>query len=174
MSDYKVYWDNICKIYFLTKHYLLLCEEYSDEFDTFLQPVKEHRDAFDHIARVYGYEMLDRKVVDIDEYRNGNMRKAVGHTYRAFFDTADWLSYICRKQIRELLSNYKKDEIIAKCPEYEEIKKLLTEIPEQISHIRENKDLSDKESELIQEVDKYRKLLDRIIDARKKIFLVFG
>ena len=72
------------------------------------------------------------------------------------------------------MAKYKKDEIIAKCPEYEEIKKLLTEIPEQISHIRENKDLSDKESELIQEVDKYRKLLDRIIDARKKIFLVFG
>ena len=73
MSEFKVYWENICKIYFLTKHYLLLCEEYSDEFDTFLQPVKEHRDAFDHIARVYGYKMLDRKVADEKVYRNENM-----------------------------------------------------------------------------------------------------
>ena len=103
MSEFKVYWENICKIYFLTKHYLLLCEEYSDEFDTFLQPVKEHRDAFDHIARVYGYKMLDRKVADEKVYRKKKKKKAVGHTYRAFFDTADWLSYICRKQIRELL-----------------------------------------------------------------------
>lgn len=174
MSEFKVYWENICKIYFLTKHYLLLCEEYSDEFDTFLQPVKEHRDAFDHIARVYGYKMLDRKVADEKVYRNENMKKAVGHTYRAFFDTADWLSYICRKQIRELLGKYDKKEIIKKFPEYEETKRVLTEIPEQISNIRANKDLSDKESELIEEVENYRKVLDQIIEARKKVYLIFG
>lgn len=94
MNDFQVHWDNICKIYFLTKHYLLLSEELSEDFDTFLQPIKEHRDAFDHIARVYGYKMLDRKVDNIEKYREDNMKKAVGHAYRAFFDTADWLSYI--------------------------------------------------------------------------------
>ena len=61
MDKFKTYWDNICKIYFLTKHYLILSEEISDDFDTFLQPIKEHRDAFDHIARVYGYHPLNIK-----------------------------------------------------------------------------------------------------------------
>ena len=89
MIDLQIYWDNICKIYFLTKHYLLLSEELSEDFDTFLQPVKEHRDAFDHLARAYGYTMLDREIQNIDKYREENMKKAVGHTYRALLDTAD-------------------------------------------------------------------------------------
>mgnify|MGYP003413862528 FL=1 len=65
MDNFTKYWDSICQIYFLTKHYLLLAEELSDDFDTFLQPVKEHRDAFDHVARVYGYKFLQNDIKDI-------------------------------------------------------------------------------------------------------------
>lgn len=83
-SKYSTYWDNICQIYFLAKHYLLLGEELSDGFDTFIQPLKEERDAFDHIARVYGHKYLTRPVKDVDQYCESNMRKAVQHTYRAF------------------------------------------------------------------------------------------
>ena len=68
MDNFTKYWDSICQIYFLTKHYLLLAEELSDDFDTFLQPVKEHRDAFDHVARVYGYKFLQNDIKDIDTY----------------------------------------------------------------------------------------------------------
>lgn len=83
-QEYAIYWDKICQIYFLTKHYLLLAEELSEGFDTFIQPLKEERDAFDHIARVYGHKYLSRKVSDVDSYCTSNMRKAVQHTYRAF------------------------------------------------------------------------------------------
>lgn len=167
------YWDSICQIYFLTKHYLLLAEELSDDFDTFLQPVKEHRDAFDHVARVYGYKFLQNEIKNIDKYLDENMRKAVGHAYRAFFDTADWLSYICRHKIRKLLNGKTYDEIVATYPGYPEVKKLLLDAPLMIANIRENKDVSDNVNELVETVREYRILLDRLIDAYQDISSAF-
>ena len=55
MEKHTSYWNVICEIYFLTKHYLIISEEISEDFETFLQPLKEHRDAFDHIVRAYGH-----------------------------------------------------------------------------------------------------------------------
>lgn len=173
MDNFTKYWDSICQIYFLTKHYLLLAEELSDDFDTFLQPVKEHRDAFDHVARVYGYKFLQNDIKDIDTYRNENMNKAVGHAYRAFFDTADWLSYICRQKIRQLLTGKTYDEIVSKYPDYPQVKKLLLEAATSIAKIRENKDISDNVNELAKEVNQYKTLLDRLLDAYQAISVIF-
>lgn len=174
MSKLQIQWDNICKIYFLTKHYLLLSEELSEDFDTFLQPLKEHRDAFDHIARVYGHQMLEKQVDDIEKYKEENMNKAVGHTYRAFFDTADWLSYICRKKIREILSKYTKRQILETYPNYETVRYTLDEIPKQIAQIRKNKDLSDDESILINEVDQYSNILNQLLDIYNEVHTLFA
>ncbi len=173
MNKLQIYWENICKIYFLTKHYLLLAEELSEDFDTFLQPLKEHRDAFDHIARVYGYNMLNREITNIDNYQQENMRKAIGHTYRAFFDTADWLSYTLRKKIRETISTHTKDEIVSKFSSYESAKAFLKDVPEKIANIRSNKDLSDDESVLAKEVEEYSKLLDELLELYGKIYDAF-
>jgi hypothetical protein len=169
MDKFKTYWDNICKIYFLTKHYLILSEEISDDFDTFLQPIKEHRDAFDHIARVYGHQLLSSPITDIETYQAENMKKAIGHIYRAFFDTADWLTYICRRKIRETVEKSTYEEIIQIYPDYDDLKKRLTEIPKEIGEIREQKDISDDEKLLVSEVDRYKVILDELIDAYKKI-----
>ena len=174
MNKIQTHWDNICKIYFLTKHYLLLSEELSEDFDTFLQPLKEHRDAFDHIARVYGYDMLDKKVDDVEKYREENMNKAVGHTYRAFFDTADWLSYICRKKIRDLLSQYTREQILNKYEKYEEVKIILNRIPKEIAQIRKSKDLSDDETVLIEEVDQYSIVLDQLLEIYNEVYAIFA
>ena len=51
---------------------------------------------------------------------------------------------------------------------------MLFKVPDEISVIRENKDLSDDESVLIAEVDKYAELLDEILDIRQKIYDIFG
>lgn len=174
MDKWSRYWDNICEIYFLTKHYLLLAEELSEDFDTVFQPVKEHRDAFDHVARVYGYKLLKDDIKDIESYRSANMRKAVGHAYRAFFDTADFLSYVCRRKIRELLQGKSREEIIQKYPQYEDSRRLLNELPEKIAKIRENKDVSDDECELVKEVEEYRIILDDLLKIYKTINRIFG
>ena len=161
-SKYSTYWDNICQIYFLAKHYLLLGEELSDGFDTFIQPLKEERDAFDHIARVYGHKYLTRPVKDVDQYCESNMRKAVQHTYRAFFDTADFFSYVCQKRIRELLSKRTYEEIKKMYPAYDRAKERLEVIPQDIARIRENKDESEGDNELVQEVLQYKDILDEL------------
>lgn len=173
MGNYAEYWENICQIYFLTKHYLILAEEISDEFDTFLQPVKEHRDAFDHLARVYGYKFLQAEIKDKDAYCVANMRKAVGHAYRAFFDTADWLSYICRKKIRTLISGKSYEDIVKVYPNYDQLKKMLQEVPLAIAEIRKNKDVSDDVSELVKEVNDYRKILDDLLGAYNEVSRLF-
>lgn len=174
MDKYIQYWDNICEIYFLTKHYLLLAEELSEDFNTFFQPVKEHRDAFDHIARVYGYKLLKDDIKDVESYRKANMKKAIGHAYRAFFDTADFLSYVCRRKIRELLQGKTREEIIKNYPQYDDARRLLYELPEQIAEIRENKDVSDNECKLIKEVEEYRVILDKLLQIYKDINQIFS
>lgn len=173
MSDLQIHWDNICKIYFLTKHYLLLSEEFSTEFDTFLQPIKEHRDAFDHITRVYGYSMQDKCIDNVDRYKEENMIKAVGHVYRAFFDTADWLSYICRKQIRLILDKYTKTYILEHYPDYENTKDWLNNTVYKIANIRSQKDISSNESELIKEVDEYADILNKLLKIHGEVKKIF-
>lgn len=175
MEKWTSYWESICEIYFLTKYYLLLAEELSDGFGTFLQPVKEHRDAFDHIARVYGYKFQKSSLVinDVEAYKDTNMRKAVGHTYRAFFDTADFLSYVCRKHIRVLLDGKSSEEILEKYPEYKEVREFLINLPERIAAVRGNKDVSDNMSDLINEVKDYREILDHLLKIYKDIQRIF-
>lgn len=173
MDNTTIYWDNICTIYFLTKHYILLAEEISDDFDTFLQPLKEHRDAFDHIVRVYGSKFLNEPLSNVESYQQENMNKAVGHVYRAFFDTADWLTYICRRKIRESIQNLSYAEIIQAYPQYKDLKKRLIEIPTEIAKIREKKDISDDEKVLIKEVEQYKKILDELIASYNEIKQIF-
>lgn len=174
MDKYTIYWDSICEIYFLTKHYLLIGEELSEDFDTVIQPVKEHRDAFDHIARVYGLKFLQENIPDKEAYCISNMKKAVGHAYRAFFDAADFLTYVCRKKIRELLHNRDQDEIVRYYPDYPNVKQMLIDVPFQIAEIRKNKDVSVDDRALISEIEGYRKILDELLDAYKAVYGIFG
>lgn len=123
IMSYKNYWDDICKIHLFTKHYLLLAEEMSVDGDLFLQPLKEHRDAYDHIIRVYAALGKKINVDNADEYMKNNMSKALGHEYRAFFDTADWLTLICRERINDLLAEKSREEVVKKYSNYSNLKK---------------------------------------------------
>ena len=80
------YWRQISNIHLLTKHYLLIAEEIDER--AFIQPLKEHRDAYDHIIRIYGIDFTEKKAANLKQYKESNMKKALGHEYRAFFDTA--------------------------------------------------------------------------------------
>ena len=70
--------------------------------------------------RAYSNQYTD----NIDEnYIKTNFEKAIGHEYRAFFDTADFLSIVLRQKIAERLSQYSLLEIKSVWEEYDEIKK---------------------------------------------------
>ncbi|NBH15451.1 hypothetical protein D3Z36_15005 [Lachnospiraceae bacterium] len=124
------YFDEMSQVHMYTKHYLLISEEISEDGITFLQPLKEHRDAYDHLMRVFALSMKDREGAEAEKYALDNVKKAFGHEYRAFFDTADWFTYICRKYIREELSfRAKKKKYEQTYADFEEVKTFLNEVP---------------------------------------------
>lgn len=175
-------WHRICKLHMITKHYLLLAEELCDDNDIFLQPLKEHRDAYDHIIRIYNIPLRDApfssdKAQEL--YIEDNFRKAYGHEYRAFFDTADWLSIICRRYIRTTLKQCSQEKL-SSFASYQDIKRLVNEIPERIAHLRELKDIGNEanqglfeqnQQKIISEVDSYCEILNQLIEAQKKVHL---
>ncbi len=176
MKRFEELWIKICKIYLLTKHYTIIAEELSDDFITFIQPMKEHRDVLDHIARVYGYTLIkeQEKITNVENYKYENMKKALAHAYRAFFDTADWLTYTCRKQIRILISDIPFQSIVNIYPRYNELKESLSILPEKITSIREHKDISDDPEDLIEQVDEYVNIMDCLIDHYKELFKIIN
>lgn len=161
---YKDYWDDICKIHLFTKHYLLLAEEMSIEGDLFLQPLKEHRDAYDHIIRVYVALGKKIHVENADEYMKNNMSKALGHEYRAFFDTADWLTLICRERINNLLEGKSREDVEKKYSNYTNFKKMLINLPKEIASLRERKDVGKTSKSFMSDIDKYVEILDKLLD----------
>lgn len=153
----------IVVIHNFTKHYILLGEELSDDFETYLQPVKEFRDAYEHIVRVFtkciglGDAGSNMKK---EEYVQKNLSKALGHEYRAFFDVADWFSIICRKRIYDMVQGYTYEQLCNKYPKYPEMKNRLYLISEEIATIRDKKDIS---SNIFDEVNHYQYALVELL-----------
>lgn len=153
----------IVVIHNFTKHYILLGEELSDNFETYLQPVKEFRDAYEHIVRVFAKCTGLGKSNDNmnkEEYVQKNLSKALGHEYRAFFDVADWFSIICRKRIYDMVQGYTYEQLCSKYPEYPTMKSRLYTISEEIADIRDKKDIS---SNIFDEVNRYQYALVELL-----------
>lgn len=168
-KNYQSYWNKICIIHGYTKHYQLIAEELHIG-DMFLQSLKEHRDAYDHIVRIFSIPILEEPPKDPDAYIRTNFQDAISHEYRAFCDTADWLSVICRNAIRLILSQFKLDEIKEKYPNYAEIDPKIIDFSIRVAAEREHKDIA---GNLIDKVENYSKLLDEIIEYYKKIASAF-
>ena len=76
-------------LHIYTKKYLLIAEEIAEKGEIFIQPLKEQRDAFDHLMRCYGVYFSHQETVggeNLEKYVLINLDKACGHIYRAFFD----------------------------------------------------------------------------------------
>lgn len=168
--------DAISQIHMLTKHYLLIAEELSDEGVVFLQPLKEHRDAYDHLVRVFYLPIrLNSSNVpndfDCNKYITKNVEKAVGHEYRAFFDMADWLTFICRRKIREGLSlKWIRQAYISTYGEdaFRTVKKLVNEVPFIIAQYRTEKDIGKNESS-ISDVINYKGTIDQLLEIYQQV-----
>lgn len=158
-------WDLLCQIHAYTKKYFLLAEEYNIEMRTFLQPMKEQRDAFEHVVRAYGKMLTSPEEKD---YIEKNMDKAIGHEYRAFFDALDFLTVSIRKRISDELATYTYKEIIDIEPAYQEIRKNLVCLPEQICELRNRKDIGNKD-ELLKLVLQYSEIADSLLNFYKEI-----
>ena len=163
------YLNEISQVHMFTKHYLLIAEELSEEGVTFLQPLKEHRDAYDHLVRVFTLAIKDDSELNVEQYILDNIKKAFGHEYRAFFDMADWFTYICRKYVREELSfNSKRKKYEEKYDDFESVREFINEIPYMIAKYREEKDVSNHEP-ILSEVTAYKETMDKLLDIFRRV-----
>lgn len=159
-------WEILCKIHILTKHYTLLAEEYNISTRAFLQPMKEQKDAYEHIIRAYTKKCENCVLSEDDqEYMLKNIEKAIGHEYRAYFDTIDYLTICLRELINKELDGILYEEIVQVYPKYDEYKKILVNIPEKIAMYREKKDIGS--NEMLKFAVEYGKVVDDLIECYK-------
>lgn len=169
-KDVQEQWLNICRLHRITKEYLLAAEEVCEEGVLFFQPLKEHRDAYDHVIRTFSIDL--KKVpedVDCKLYVKKNLEKAYGHEYRAFFDTADWLSYNLRKSIRERLrkmSKREKKEFIQRSGG-EAFLERMNQYPFKVAEMRGDKDIGMASND--SPIREYQNILDEMIAIYKSI-----
>lgn len=155
-------------IHCYTKLYLLTAEEISEDGMTFLQPLKEHRDAYDHMIRIFGLSNREMEKSEAEKYIADNIKKTLGHEYRAFFDTADWFTYICRKKIRETLSyRGKKKRYMEAYDDFEEVKNYINELPELVVKYRREKDIAN--DNILGEVEEYVQTMEKLLQLYKRV-----
>ncbi|MCK5804014.1 MAG: hypothetical protein KAI66_14350 [Lentisphaeria bacterium] len=154
-------WRDFVNLYFRTKSLFIQAEELSFEKDTVLQPIMEWRHALDHLMRAKTAELGNDSSQYAPDYTDKQFSKALGHCYRAYFDTADWFSMVMRDRILHALQDYSPTAITAALPTYySEMRLRINTINDEISGLREGKDIQDEG--LIDGIDHYDKLLQEL------------
>ena len=167
-DELKELWKKIYLIHQKTKNYLLTAEEVSEDGVALIQPLKEHRDAYDHVIRIFA--STGRNVpadYDYYSYVKGNLEKAYGHEYRAFFDTADWLSFSLRKNLRQRIQRIPFEKREALVPDYTGTVALLNQYPFEVSKARNEKDIVNKGTD--DTIERYEKILQQLISLYQNI-----
>ena len=169
MSNHDI-WKKIVEVHNEAKTLFLLAQELEqDDFLEYIQPIKEHRDAYEHVVRALANRLSFEAQEPSEEYQRDSLKKALGHEYRAFFDSADWLSVLLREQITNTLNGYSRDCIDTVLPNYpSEIRIRVTEISEQVAKKRERKDISNAD-EILTEVREYGQIVGELRDIHKQV-----
>lgn len=164
------FWNDYSYIHNATKELYILIEEYDDELSSFIQPIKEQRDSLEHIVRAYNkYYKNDLNTSKSDEqYITGNLSKAIGHNFRAFFDCADILSIIIRNKLSLYLNDFSYSEILEAWPNYEEKRLFLVDIPDKFAKLRTSKDVVKKSEDKVKMVDEYTELIYKLMRIYKE------
>lgn len=160
-------WIQLGQAHQMTKEIFILSEELSIGLSEFIQPIKEHRDAYEHIMRVQTkLYSLDSFTNDDKTYIFTNVQKALGHEYRAFFDSADFICITVRNEISKYLKPFELFQIIEFWPNYPEAKKKIVSASENIAKIRTKKDVGD-ESMMGAQIEEYYAIAKELRDIYK-------
>ncbi len=139
-------------------------EEIESDLKGFLQPINGFKSALDHIIRA------NNNPADSPEYKESNLDKALGHIYRAFFDTADWLGMNYHLNILKELKPYNVDTITKALPDYySDTRPTLLELRKQIADLRNNKDIAQDKELIINEVDAYSAIVEHLMNIYKNV-----
>jgi hypothetical protein len=133
--------------YGILKDLALYAEELNNE--SFLPPINELRDAFDHIMRAYAAHFGLRD--GGSDYINENLAAVFRHVYRAIFDYLDYIRIYQKDYIYQKLEGISHQTIINLFPEY--YKEILPEIEnclEEIPMYKASKDIGKPDMEMIE------------------------
>ena len=169
------YWERIFYVHLKTKELYILAEEYGSELQTFFLPINSLKNAYENIIHVCANDYIARtgNADSNKKYVIDNLRTALGHECKAFFDTADFLSILLRKKIAECLNGFTYPQIASVWDDYNTVRLQLIQINQEISDIRNRK--SDTNDYYIDEdVEKYyfetKNLLDWYIFVEEKVY----
>ena len=166
------YFRQITLLYAKVKELVIYCEENHDEFKSNLHVVKELRDSFDHLMRIFAiqFDLKDNG----DEYININMEKIFGHVYRAGYDSLDYASLILRDKINNEVAGFSPSAIQAAIPSYySEIRPTVEKITDEIVKLRAEKDVANSSleefGEYVDNIKKLHEMYDVILKAKPSL-----
>jgi hypothetical protein len=140
-------------IYSKTKGYVLRAEEVDPESRSNLAIFKEQRDALDHVMRALTEYFAKGDEAD-EDYLCEHINNAVGHMFRAAYDTLDGTGVSYKFRLRDALKGISSKAISAVYPDYyTTVLPTLNKIDETIAEHREHKD--EQRSVKIQDLDGY-------------------
>lgn len=160
-------WRRIVAIHNAAKAMILLAEEESSDHDALVQPMNEQRNALEHIIRAQARNLgmsEDEPVesVPVKEYISENLKKALAHEYRAFFDAADNVSMDLAEGVARMLEPYDALCIRQGLPEYHaKTRRQILELHQAIAKVRGEKDIT-KGTEF-QDIDDYKVIIKELL-----------
>lgn len=140
----------ITQLYGRVKELIVFCEENHEDFKSNLHVVKELRDAFDHLMRIFAVK-FGIKDEQEEDYIKINMDKVYGHVYRAGYDTLDYATLILRDKINKEVQDASSSALQTVIPTYySEIRPSIESITSDIIRLRINKDVASPSPEVFE------------------------
>ena len=162
--------ESLASLYMQAKFLILYSEEVDPDYRSNLQPIKELRDAFDHLMRIIIERFSDDTSsfgdVSGTEYFQKNIQKSIGHVCRSAFDALDGAVMSLREKIISGLDEFPLEAVKDVLPEYWDIRVKLEELNETIGDHRARKDIGGNIGETL---DRFVKDVDILKSFYKKL-----
>lgn len=161
----------LADLYTQAKSLILYSEEIDPTARSNIQVIKELRDANDHLMRVLAARLSEFPPNGSTEagYCEKNLDKAIGHVYRAAFDSLDGTVMSLREKVVEVLANYPLAAIKDVIPNYWELRTKLDKLTQDVATHRAAKDVAGNVGETlnlyIQDTEHIKVFYTQIIQA---------
>ena len=156
----------ITKLYLEVRKLMLYADEIHPEKKTFIPPINEIRNAFDHLMRVFAVK-FELKTASEEDYINNNLDRVFGHVYRAAFDLLDYISICLRDKFLDEIDGISTEALNAVFPEYyQKIRPDIEKASTEMSDFRSRKYISCPK---IDDVIKYAEIIERLKSHLNKI-----
>ena len=153
-------------LYLKVRELMFYADEVHPEKKTFIPPINEIRNAFDHLMRVFAVK-FELKTTDKEDYITDNLDMALSHVYRAAFDLLDYISICLRDKFLDEIDGISTEALNEVFPEYyQKIRPDIEKASTDISDIRSKKDIGDPK---IGDVIKYAEIIERLKSHLNKI-----